>query len=1358
MPSGNGTEVRTRWEEREGRWHGGLVILQVLTNRRMKEWSQDMGKNRSSFKLSQKILLGLLAAGMTLGAAGTAQAEYAINYKFNGKTYLRHDADYNVYYGVLSQNWNSISAVYITNNSVTETTTPGVSVTGILYVNGGENQPNFDPIDFDLNQTPVTGNSATGVTNVFGGALVLKGTNANFNDAVIQDNTAMVTTATGNVSGGAMALSLKGNGIVTLPTHAVFNVTKDAAFTGNKVVNSVGDSYLNVLHDYSNDFGTSGGGFMSMEAGTDATFNISDGATLTLGEEGTSGDTDTIMSYIMTSAPTDVVFEPTLTKNGAGTLTINSNLNKYYGTFTINEGTVNLNADLNLANTYTVKGGTLNLADVTIDKLYDKLQANDTTGVIYDIENETLTGTTLGTEKSTGNARHVTNTAGSLVTAAGTTVNADSVTVKDGASITAEGALNIKGDLSSDASTVTASNATVGGTVSSTNGSTVSLGGDNLALTGATVDSTSSLTMTGGTLTAAKLADAITGGGKITLDGTAILKTTADQVFTDADTTETTASTDNALTKAAADSVNFKAGTLSLSDNYSYTYLTNIQKTMDALADSTTNVVMTGSLVDTTGISNTLTTDQINSIGNTAALDTVTVNTDDSNISIGAASSEDNTTSLDRGFSVASLDMGKADTVSVAGGQDLTLGGSETTDVITTDSGTANVNLTEGSTLTIGNSAVATDHKLNVAADVTATDSTVATNGQTTVTGAVSLAGSTLTAKTGTLTLTKDLTTSGTSTVTGDVTVAKAITGDSSTTLNLGDASTAADLSAESVNLNGGTLYLDPVWVDGTQQEGTEVAVGSLSGSKVVVGNNSTLTIGSTDKTLAEQAFSDSGLTWGDSDILSALYVATSTSVSDGSIVVDSSANADSAADNGTFKMGANSLLMVDGTKVSGTQAAAITGVSTTSIDSSAKIYIDNAENNTTYNILSGTSVQDGNGLYAAAGTTTSSNISSHDQLIEFVGAEGNGATQFSVTSQTKASKDVYDNLLASDVVDAAKTGSGDAADFVSAAANDQVNTTNAKQESALNSAAALTELAGVQHGLYAANNLFDSSVASHLTGLYTEDQDKDLWAHYIHSKENVRGLGLANIGASYDAQFNGVVVGSDFYKNGSTTAGAAFAYVDGNLSGNTAAAHTENDADYYGLALYGRVEQGAMTYLGDISYLHGSNDLTQKNSGKTITGSTDSDAYSIGVRAERGIGLGMGTLTPFAGIRYAHLGTDAYTDSIGVRHDSDDANVWMLPLGLRYGVDVKNGSWIIRPTAEVGYVWTFGDRDGTDKVSLDGASDAFGFDIADAGSWYGRLGVQAAKGDFTYGVAYQYQDGSSVQSNTWTAAVRYHF
>lgn len=585
--------------------------------------------------------------------------------------------------------------------------------------------------------------------------------------------------------------------------------------------------------------------------------------------------------------------------------------------------------------------------------------------------------------------------------------NTGSFAVENGTTVDAEGALTIAGDFSSDASTVTAGNAAIGGTVSSTNGSTVSLGGNDLALTTANVDNTSTLTLTSGKLTAEKLSDSITGGGKLTLDGTATLATTAGQVFTDGDTTETTAG-DNGLTETAADSVNFKAGTLSLSDDYSYTYLTNIRKTMDALEDSTTSIVMTGNLVDTTGISNTLTTDQISSIGDTAALDTVTVTTEGSNISIGAPSSEDNTTSLDRGFNVAALDMGGADTVSVAGGQNLTLGDSETTDVITTDSGTASVNLAEGSTFTIGNSAVAENQTLNVAADVTAENSTIAANGQTTVTGDVALTDSALTSQTGTLTLEQNLTTSGTSVVTGDVTVAKAITGDSSIILKLGNEEESVNLSARSINLNGGTLYLDPVWIGGTQEDGAEAAAGSISGSKVVIGNNSTLTVGSTDKTLAEKAFTDSGLTWSDTDILSALYVATSASLSDGSVVIDSSANADSAAAIGTFKMGKNSLLMIDGNKVSGSQAAAITDVSTTDISPSAKIYISNAKGNTTYNILSGTNDKDGNGLFAEAGAAVNSNVFSYGHLLEFVGAEGNGETQFSVTAESQDAHDVY--------------------------------------------------------------------------------------------------------------------------------------------------------------------------------------------------------------------------------------------------------------------------------------------------------------------------------------------------------------
>ena len=1053
-----------------------------------------MRKSRSSFKLSQKILLGLLAAGMTLGAAGVAEAE-TDPISWVDKTYT---GPYNDIHAYLTDNTDGTS-VYnfadISGNTLNITKTSGLGMVQLQsYRTDGTNYvlvANFNGSDISNNTMSIASTTNTS-GGIFGGAVFMKGVEAVFNDATIQNNLAKNASKTLTV-GGALATSYKGNTDIFLPTNLTFNVTKDASYTGNTISAADGGT---TLYDMGGDYATpSGGGFLALDVDANATFNISDGATLTIGESGASDtNADTIISGIRLTDDSKYT-EATLTKTGEGTLTINSNLNGYYGDFTFNGGTTNITEPLGITGKYDLQAGTLNLKDVTVENKASKLISNGFEDYVTDNGDGTmtLTGLIKYSNGQTTSYSAAPNTTGTLTTASGTTLTADSLTAQDGGTVDAEGALTVNEAVSAtgENSTITGTNATVNGTVTAADKATISLTG----------------TSTLSELTAS-------GASKVTL-----------------------------------------AGTIT------------------------------------------------------------------------------------------------ADTVS---------------------GGTADAD------------------------------------------------------------------------------------GENTSVVQMGNDTTAAKAALDSVDLNGGTLYLDPVWTNGTQTDGTEVTATSLANTKLVVGNNSTMTIGSDDKTLAEQAFTDSGLTWG-SDVLSALYVASSTSLSNNSIVVDSSATADSAADYGTFKMGSNALLMVDGNKVSGSQSAAITDVSSTSIDSSAKIYIANATNGTTYNLLSGTSVEDGNGIYAAAGDSASG-VTAGSQLLAFVGADGNGATQFSVTTETKDASDVYgDDVIAPNTINAAMN-STTASDFATAASNNSVNTTTSSQVSALNSAAALTELAGVQHGLYAANNLFDNSVTSHLTGLYTDDQDKDLWAHYIHSKENIRGLGLANMGASYDAQFNGVVVGSDFYKNGNLTAGAALTYMDGNFSGNTEAAYTKNDVDYYGLALYGRLEQGPMTYLGDISYLHGSNDLKQNNSGSTITGSTDSDAYSIGVRAERGVDLGMGTLTPFAGLRYAHLGTDAYTDSIGVRHDSDDANVWMLPLGVRYGVDVKSGSWTIRPIAEAGYVWTFGDRDADDKVSLDGASDAFGFDIADAGSWYGRLGVEAARGSMTYGIAYQYQDGSSVQSNTWTAAVRYHF
>ena len=315
-----------------------------------------------------------------------------------------------------------------------------------------------------------------------------------------------------------------------------------------------------------------------------------------------------------------------------------------------------------------------------------------------------------------------------------------------------------------------------------------------------------------------------------------------------------------------------------------------------------------------------------------------------------------------------------------------------------------------------------------------------------------------------------------------------------------------------------------------------------------------------------------------------------------------------------------------------------------------------------------------------------------------------------------------------------------------------------AKASEALNSVANMGELAGVNHGTYSMSNAMTDAVAHHLSLATHGEQDKDIWAHYIHNKEDIDGMNFGGVDGSYEAQYNGIVIGSDLYKNGKTTAGIALSYADGNINGSNSASSTKNDAEYYGASLYGRIDNGNSAILGDISYMHSDNDITQHNSGNEITASADADAFSIGIRAEQAYEAGAGKFVPYAGIRYMHLGAGNYTNSLGMEYDADDQNLWLLPVGVTYSAEVQSGDWTIKPVAEVGYVWTMGDRDTDQTVSLNGAADTFGFETADSGSFIGRLGIEAEKASVTYGLGYEYQKGDTVKANKWMANLTFSF
>ena len=849
----------------------------------------------------------------------------------------------------------------------------------------------------------------------------------------------------------------------------------------------------------------------------------------------------------------------------------------------------------------------------------------------------------------------------------------------------------------------------------------------------------------------------------IVLDKNGVISTMSNQIYANAASANQKES--GAITNEGID---FKGGSLILNDaKYTQSYTDSAQAELKK--QGATKLTMSGELVkeETGEVKTEISVDEAaDKFGSDTELDKVTAKAEN-NLLVGSKDSSlagkdiagvNVKDQVENGFAVGKLDLGAGSNgVVITNDKEVTLGGSQGGSVITVAGADANVKVVVGTEeagtdktagkLNIGNALATenTNYKLN--GDVVVNkDSHLNISGQAEITDSVSLNDANINVNKGAL-KTADLNVTGNSQLIGAVNADKlnVVAGAS---LAIGNKNGAGKLTVETADLNGGMIFLDPAWnistgIEGASGLAVKDVTSGLNGA-YVAGQNSKLSFGA-DLAAADAAFARSGETWSNSGVTAGAYVDSTVDVANGSITVDGSLTTapTTVPANGSVKFADNSMLMVNASKISDTQAA-ITGVATADISANSKLYIDNAEKDKTYKIIDGT-----------VANWNVDNILSNNKLLKFtVDTDAN-----TVTTTSKSVKAAYgDAVIAGDVYDAAVLVGGAAADFAAKAADEHVNADTATQVSAFNSAAALSELAGVEHGTYAASNLFTDAISEHMSLANKKDHDSDIWAKYIHSKENVDGLAVAGADSKYDVTYNGIVVGADLYKNGKATVGAALSYVDGSVKGNTLAARTENDATYYGASIYGGIQNEDSAVIGDISYLHGKNDITQRNSGTTLTADAKSDAFSIGVRAEKSLKAGVGKFVPYAGIRYMHLGTGNYNNSIDMSYDGDDMNLWLLPVGVKYSADVKAGGWTIRPIAEVGYVWNMGDRDATQTVSLNGASNGFGYDVADNGSYIGRFVVEAEKANVTYGLGYEYQNGDSVKANKWMANVNWSF
>lgn len=949
---------------------------------------------------------------------------------------------------------------------------------------------------------------------------------------------------------------------------------------------------------------------------------------------------------------------------------------------------------------------------------------------------------------------------------------------------------------------------TINGTISALNGGTVNLSGasdavyNNININSFVTQGTGSngsVKLNGGTMDFGTLNNQNLASNSFVVNGGS-LKAASKDIFTSGLTAAGTVIDSGDVLSVVNNAVKFESGKLILSDEkYNLAWLKTAKAALNNADSGTMGLVVTGTLVTTDG--KIQTEASASDLADTGAVHAgVTGKVDTNDVTIGSSGLE-NLGVKDLALGGSAADASK---VTVGDGKELTLvgSGSENDALVKTSGGTAKTNVavavgdgTNAGTLNLGVAGTASGGNLNAAVAIANDDSKVNVDAGTFKVNEISADKGTINVNEGAALKTDSLTvgssgstvklsgtgaleaqsmtvSTGTIEVTGTAKAGNLTVNDSNAIISVGTGNSAGSLVAGNADLNGAAVVLDPVWQGNDTIGNASKAALAFTNNNVnglmTVGRNSVLSLGTDDTGKAEQAFAESELTWGKTGVSAALYIDQAQKLQvQGGILLDGTKTAASAeANKASFADG--SLLIVNGSGIGTSGTAALTGGSgsTLTVNQGAKLYLTST-NAGTYTIAKGfanTTIDGWSWSADAAAVDVSVNKLSEIEKIEKNTADGD----FTVTVRQTDVQKKYDGIALPNILQAMDQSRTEYAGikYLTDLANDNkldkegfIVAVNSFAQGAENSGATRTgALAALDLGTAAQEHLSMAKAAAEQSGGFgkaavdTADNGS-IWAQYIHNKDKVDNMG----GVSYDGQYNGVIIGGDFADRGKYSSGIAFSYGSGDSTGSA----SKNEFDFWGLSYYGGIQNGDTNLIFDVGYSKTSSDVKG-----VIKAEPDTQVISMGIKGEKLISNGHGTsYVPYAGLRYMNIDTDSYNGSIdgktAAHYSTDKADLWLLPVGISISHEsVTAGGWKVRPTADIAYVWTLGDKNTAMDITVPGvnATDRLGYDIMDSGFFVGKLGLEAEKGDWTYGLGYACQKGSHAQNSKFMLNVTYSF
>ena len=889
------------------------------------------------------------------------------------------------------------------------------------------------------------------------------------------------------------------------------------------------------------------------------------------------------------------------------------------------------------------------------------------------------------------------------------------------------------------------------------------------------------------------------GDKKLTLSDKGILETKSGNIFANALNSD--GKTKDSGEVGTGDSIEYNGGSVALNDEkYNLDYLTSAIAAMKEKSKSKTSILMLGTLVNADGEKqDEIDIDTAVGIGEDALLDNVTVNVGEGkgSLVIGDTSGTEGaeTVSTNNNLNASTLNFAASVTenkVTIKEGSKLVLGGTK-----------------DGELVTVGGEAEADKVKINVEAGTLVLGSNFSSGANQTLSASVIVGGAeagagklevnrgnqTVTGtienkESGTVAVNKDaalnaekIENQGILSVAGDAAI-KTLTGGENSIINVGNSESAGKLVVETLKLNGGKIFLDPVWKKeeantiGNASHGIVKFDGNNIDGQIAVGQNSVLTIGDKDTEWAEKAFENSGLKWKD-DITAALairgnqtlgtlgIVATNdgsqeSKTSGGSINVDGSLTDHSNKNYknaGYLNFADNSLLIVDTGSLNG--KAAISGVTNLEVDGGSKLYLENMTAGT-HTIILGDGVKTGN-------VWGNDNILNGDRMLAVTGNKEED--KFTVTAAVQKAEDVLQGVVVPNMINniwrrelnTIRTNEG--IKFLSKAIDKGYIADTKESVRTINEAVQIAGVAGVHRtGLDTIKRTSDTAVRQ--LSMVNKDATKEgLWAEMSYGSTDVSGVKIGNTDTGYNGRYEGVSVGSNFktWENGAL--GGAFHYVSGENKSDEGVSRTKNEYEYFGLSLYNNLRVGNINIIGDLGYSRGDNEIKQYTKIERLKADIDTELMTAGIKGEYLIQQDNFNIVPYVGLRYVRLNVDSFdtkNDTGKLFHtEKEDADLFLVPVGVNISTQVINQSgWTVKPKLDLAYIGALGDKKSETKVGLVeySAIDEIKVNMADSSAYSGSLGVEFKKDNKAFEVGYSLYSSKHETENRGTMSFKYNF